>query len=384
MLVRQKDGTVGCVAFNPPSYEAVSSAGPPRGFPAAIRALPPSRAGSGFSAALLRYPFQVGENVGKQQMVSIITSPMGDSPDDLLSKPLPGGNRSEGLKGARSARSRSARSKRRRRGRMKEHKAANALIRTPSPKAPAKPFVCNQRPPLDRAEIGVLIKVDDKGTVEQVAARGGGAEVLGCCIKPYVARFRFNPKEVPPGIHRFALRLAQGAASSAAVLPDASDLRPLVRPVADCVDSPLNLTLLLTEKGYYLKTRYGSECSDDPGSDSRRLCFRWTRDKAETFKHLARRLFHLFSVKYAHPRFWRFRPDLRGSSTLVPVYTTRFQDVIRAMEILRDLPNKDGAPPAAGKNCRMRMAHETKRWVCDRATKSFCMYPYVTLAVGLQ
>lgn len=384
LLVRRKDGTLGSVIIETPRLHT-AKAGPRGGFVAAVRS--GSTGKKGFAEALARHPFEVGGGMGSG-LASIVVSggsgtsigiggwvgfgsgppskgagdrkePIGPRPSGSLERRMDGMMKSFGL-GTKMHRG---------------MKGSNAHLQR------TRPFICNHRAlPVDRAEIGVLIHVDAQGRVDKVASKGAGLELEICCIRPYVASLELDPQKVPEGVYGFGVRMAQQGSASAVSLPREASLRPLVRPVQRCIDGSLNLTLVLTEKGYYLKSRYGAECTDDP--DGPRMCAEWKSDRTQALSHLARRLRHLFLTKYGHPRFWRYSQRLRGTITFVPENSTRFGDLIRVLEILRDLPAESGAAAGSGQGCRMRLDPGTSAWKVDEAARKECMYPHVVLAMG--
>jgi len=227
---------------------------------------------------------------------------------------------------------------------------------------------------------GVIIAVGADGAVEKLAVQGADAAMVGCCIRPWAATLRFDRSKVPVGTYGFTLHTGPGGSGKAA-LPTTSELAVLKRPERGCVSGGLNLMLVITPRGYLLRSALGREC---PGKSSEHgLCAEWKGladfqgpAGQKAVEGLARHLHNLYTRKYADPRFWNYNPALRDGITIVPDPLTPFQVLVRFMEAVRD------APGVSSSGCRMTMDPKTGRWFVGQKGRPACMYPHMVLAIG--
>ena len=156
----------------------------------------------------------------------------------------------------------------------------------------------------------------------------------------------------------------------------------------------LNLTVVMTGKGYYVKSRFGSECPPGKGGSDEKLCFKNEEKgkfKNETIEKLQNHMWFLFAKKYKSSQYYENEKTERHSITLVPQHDIKYKDVVRTLDSLREIPTKATDPkppnvPAGG--CRMARDRASGGWfvkgskkggdIIDRA----CMYHLVTLAIG--
>ncbi len=162
------------------------------------------------------------------------------------------------------------------------------------------------------------------------------------------------------------------------------------RPDTPIKDS-LDLTLVITDQGYYLKSRHGAECP--PGvAPNRKLCFRRQDGKITPalLKDLQHHLWYLFANKYRGDDNYR-TPEERHHLTVVPEPTVRYDEIVRTLDAVRDIPADATDPkpavavPPGG--CALTRDKKSGRWAfADKAGNSVrdaaCMYYRVTLALG--
>ena len=153
----------------------------------------------------------------------------------------------------------------------------------------------------------------------------------------------------------------------------------------------LELSVVMTDKGFYIKSRFGSECPERRGADAR-LCFvtQEGRYTAKVFRDLQHHMWYLFAKKYKDPSHYSV-PENRRRVILIPEPTVSVGDVVRALDALREIPGNARNPklrhriPASG--CSMLHDRKSGNWgfaesqagsVRDLA----CMYDHVILALG--
>lgn len=156
----------------------------------------------------------------------------------------------------------------------------------------------------------------------------------------------------------------------------------------------LNLTVVMTEKGYYVKSRFGSECPAGQRSEEGTLCFR-NKEKGkfstEIIKKLQHHMWYLYKKKYASSQFYDDAATDKHSITLVPQHDVKFDALVQTLDALREIPidAKDPKPPSnvprAG--CRLTFERKTRSWHVlgskkEDTTEKACMYHLVTLAIG--
>lgn len=153
----------------------------------------------------------------------------------------------------------------------------------------------------------------------------------------------------------------------------------------------LNLSLVMTDKGYYIKSRHGSECPEGVASDAK-LCFPKREGKytEKVLKDLHHHLWYLFAAKYKSEDSYA-TPDERFSITLIPEPTVKYEDIVRTLDVIREIPVDAKNPPVKravpNSGCAMKYDRKSGGWgfaekggVSVRDTA--CMYYRVTLALG--
>lgn len=156
----------------------------------------------------------------------------------------------------------------------------------------------------------------------------------------------------------------------------------------------LNLTVVMTGKGYYVKSRFGSECPPGQSGEDAKLCFR-NKERGKFTVEIVRKLQHhmwyLFKKKYASSSFYEDAKTDRHTLTLVPQHDVKYGDLVTTLDALREIPAdaKDPKSPAdippAG--CRMAYDRKIRAWHVkgskgEDATEKACMFHLVTLAIG--
>lgn len=152
----------------------------------------------------------------------------------------------------------------------------------------------------------------------------------------------------------------------------------------------LNLVLVMTEKGYYLKSRHGSECPEGV-SESDRLCFPKQDGKFtdEVLRKLQHHLWYLFATKYKDPESYA-TPEERWAITLTPEPTVRYEDIVATLDVIREIPADAKPPPKMAipaSGCAMSYIREQQSWGFEERSgvsvkEAACMYYRVTLALG--
>ncbi len=156
----------------------------------------------------------------------------------------------------------------------------------------------------------------------------------------------------------------------------------------------LNLTVVMTDKGYYVKSRFGSECPPGTSGGDEKLCFR-NKEKGKfadsTIKALQLHLWYLFKKKYASATYYEDPKTDRHTITLVPQHDIKYRDIIRTLDAMREIPTdaKDPPPPknVPKSGCQMVMNAQSHKWMVqgtkgEDITEQACMYYLVTLAIG--
>jgi len=153
----------------------------------------------------------------------------------------------------------------------------------------------------------------------------------------------------------------------------------------------LNLTLVITDKGFYLKSRHGSECPEGV-SDDEKLCFRKKEGKFTDamIKALHHHLWFLHASKYKSAESYA-DPEEKYAITIIPEPTVKYEDLVKVMDTVRDIPADARNPPVKhsvpGIGCQMIFDKKTSSWGFRQAgnitvKEAACMYYRVTLALG--
>jgi hypothetical protein len=153
----------------------------------------------------------------------------------------------------------------------------------------------------------------------------------------------------------------------------------------------LNLTLVMTDKGYYLKSRNGSECPEGV-ADDQRLCFPKREGKFDdrVLKALQLHLWYLFAAKYKDESNFS-SPEEKHAITIIPEPTVTYDDLVRTLDAMRDIPFDAKNPPlkqaVPATGCKMEYSRKQRAWGFYMkggvsSKDSACMYWRVTLALG--
>lgn len=153
----------------------------------------------------------------------------------------------------------------------------------------------------------------------------------------------------------------------------------------------LDLTLVMTRQGYFLSSSHGVECPAETIAEDR-LCFRRKGGALddELLRSLKHHLWSLFARKYKGEEHYAMPAD-RHSITLIPEPDLPYEDIVRTLDAIRDIPSdaKDPPPPLhvpAG-GCALEHDPKTGEWTHGskrgiNVLDSACMYHRVTLALG--
>jgi biopolymer transport protein ExbD len=157
----------------------------------------------------------------------------------------------------------------------------------------------------------------------------------------------------------------------------------------------LNLSVVMTGKGYYVKSRFGSECPPGKKTSDEKLCFALKEKNkftAQDIKKLQKHLWYLFAKKYKSSQFYENEKTERHTITLVPQHDIKYEAIVETLDAMREIPLDAENPkppsnvPAGG--CAMGFDKATGGWFVKGAKKSgaavdrACMYHLVTLAIG--
>jgi biopolymer transport protein ExbD len=153
----------------------------------------------------------------------------------------------------------------------------------------------------------------------------------------------------------------------------------------------LNLTLVVTDKGFYVKSRHGSECPEGV-SDDEKLCFRKKEGKFSEamIKALHHHLWFLHASKYKSEESYA-APEEKYAITIIPEPTVKYEDLVKIMDVVRDIPADARNPPVKhsvpASGCKMEFDRKTASWgfrASGTATvkEAACMYYRITLALG--
>jgi biopolymer transport protein TolR len=152
----------------------------------------------------------------------------------------------------------------------------------------------------------------------------------------------------------------------------------------------LDLTLVLTNQGYYLKSTKGSECPPGATQD-RKLCFKREDGKLtpKVLKALQLHLWQLYASKYKNFRFPT--PDDRHAITLTPEPNVPYADLVKTLDAIREVPTDPTNPPlqaaVPSNGCSLVYDKKGATWGYDShggvsVKETACMYHRVTLALG--
>ena len=153
----------------------------------------------------------------------------------------------------------------------------------------------------------------------------------------------------------------------------------------------LNLSLVMTDKGFYIKSRFGSECPEGVAEDAK-LCFPKREGKYtdKVLKDLQHHMWYLYASKYKSDEFYS-SPDERHSITLIPEPTVKYEDIVRTLDSIREIPGDARNPPVKhaipSGGCSMEYDRKASSWGFKEkggvsVKELACMYYRVTLALG--
>ncbi len=156
--------------------------------------------------------------------------------------------------------------------------------------------------------------------------------------------------------------------------------------------NPIGLTLVISTKGLFLKSKHGSECPKGVVAKQEQ-CFAAGRDgqfSAVTLKKMQHHLWYLYAAKYKLAG--GADADLaRHSITVAPKANVPYARVTRVLNVIRDIPRDAKNPPVKytvpSGGCQMPYNAKTRTWDFSNSggitiLKNACMYHKVTLALG--
>lgn len=152
----------------------------------------------------------------------------------------------------------------------------------------------------------------------------------------------------------------------------------------------LDLTLVLTNEGYYLKSSQGSECPAGVAAD-RKLCFKREDGKLtpKVLKSLQLHLWKLYASKYKS--FGFPHPDDRHAITVTPEPNVPYDDLVKTLDTIREVPRNPTDPPLQmalpSGGCALVYDRKGATWGYSQSGGSSvkdtaCMYHRITLALG--
>lgn len=149
---------------------------------------------------------------------------------------------------------------------------------------------------------------------------------------------------------------------------------------------PLALTVVMTKKGYYLKSRHGAECPD-PQPQPAAVCFPVDKGGfAAAARKLSHHLWFLYAKKYKDTTHWNNDPEIRSTITVVPAPRIPIRDVVLTLDAVREVP-KDAKNPPLPKNlpksgCASEFDRKTSEWRLKKKSGPACMFHNAVLALG--
>lgn len=152
----------------------------------------------------------------------------------------------------------------------------------------------------------------------------------------------------------------------------------------------LDLTLVLTDQGYYIKSAQGSECPSGVAQD-RKLCFKRVDGKLtpKVLEALQLHLWRLYASKYKNFRFRN--PDDRHAITVTPEPNVSYEDLVKTLDAIREVPTHPTDPPLQAAvpigGCALVYDRKGATWGYDNrggnsVKDTACMYHRITLALG--
>jgi biopolymer transport protein ExbD len=147
----------------------------------------------------------------------------------------------------------------------------------------------------------------------------------------------------------------------------------------------LNLALVMTDKGFYIKSRHGSECPEGVASDAK-LCFPKQEGKYtdKVLKDLQHHLWYIYASKYKSVDNYA-TPAEKHSITLIPEPTVKYEDIVRTLDAIREIPVDAKNPPVKHTvpTSGCSLTHENGAWAFKGdVEETACMYYRVTMALG--
>lgn len=152
----------------------------------------------------------------------------------------------------------------------------------------------------------------------------------------------------------------------------------------------LDLTLVLTNEGYYLKSSKGSECPAGVAAD-RKLCFKREDGKLtpKVLKDLQLHLWRLYAAKYKSFPFPH--PDDKHAITVTPEPNVPYDDLVKTLDTIREVPRNPTDPPLQmalpSGGCSLVYDRKGATWGYNThggssVKDTACMYHRITLALG--
>jgi len=152
----------------------------------------------------------------------------------------------------------------------------------------------------------------------------------------------------------------------------------------------LDLTLVLTDRGFYLKSAKGSECPPGVAQD-KKLCFSREDGKVtpKVLKALQLHLWRLYASKYKDFRY--ANPDDRHAITVTPEPNVQYEDLVKTLDTIREVPTNPTDPPLQAavptSGCALVYDRKGATWGYtnhggNSVKDTACMYHRITLALG--
>ncbi len=153
----------------------------------------------------------------------------------------------------------------------------------------------------------------------------------------------------------------------------------------------LNLSLVMTDKGFYIKSRHGAECPEGVSAD-KKLCFPKKEGKftEKVLQELQLHMWYLYASKYKDPSSYA-TPEEKHTITLIPEPTIKYDDIVRTLDMIREIPRNPRNPPVKHaipiSGCSMKYNRKSGGWGFLESggvsvKQTACMYFRVTLALG--
>jgi hypothetical protein len=153
----------------------------------------------------------------------------------------------------------------------------------------------------------------------------------------------------------------------------------------------LDLTLVVTDQGLYLKSRHGAECPEGVTGDDR-LCFRRQGGKLTdaVLRSLQHHLWFLHASKYRGEEAYA-SPEERHAIAILPEPGVRYEELVRILDVVREVPADARNPPVKrpppSGGCQQVYDRKAGAWAFrqtggESVKDAACMYHRITLALG--